>query len=63
MIISPPADQKHIQAPLTAASKQSIYAGTHFADPERMESGVNFSRKEGHPNIQPLTRPGIELGS
>ena len=25
-----------------------------------MESWVNFSGKEGHQNIQPSTRPGIE---
>ena len=24
---------------------------------------VNYSRKEGHPNIQPSTRPGIEPGT
>ena len=24
---------------------------------------MNFSGKEGHPNIQPSTRPGIELGT
>ena len=24
---------------------------------------MNFSRKEGHPNIQPSTRPGIETGT
>ena len=41
-----------------------MYAGTHFTDPvRRMESRVNFSAKEGHPNIQPSTRPGIELGT
>ena len=40
-----------------------MYAGTHFSDPGRMESWVNFSGKEGHPNIQPSIRPGIELGT
>ena len=40
-----------------------MYAGTHFTDPGRMESWVNFSGKEGHPNIQPSTRPGIEPGT
>ena len=24
---------------------------------------MNFSGKQGHPNIQPSTRPGIELGT
>ena len=28
-----------------------------------MESWVNFSGKEGHPNIQPSTRPGIKPGT
>ena len=28
-----------------------------------MESCVNFIGKEGHPNIQPSTRPGIEPGT
>ena len=40
-----------------------MYAGIHFTDPERIESWVNFSGKEGQPNIQPLTRPGIEPGT
>ena len=40
-----------------------LYAGTHFTDPGRMDSWVNFSGKEGHPIIQPSTRPGIELGT
>ena len=40
-----------------------MYAGTHFTDPGRMESWVNFSGKEGHPNIQPSTRPEIEPGT
>ena len=30
---------------------------------ERIESCVNFIGKEGHPNIQPSTRPGIEPGT
>ena len=38
-------------------------SGTHFTDPGRMESWVNTSRKEGHQNIQPSTRPGIEPGT
>ena len=40
-----------------------MYADTHYTAPGRMESRVNFSRVEGHPIIQPLTRPGIELGT
>ena len=63
MISLPPADRKHLWAQVAAASKWSMYAGTHFTDPGRMESWVNFSGKEGHPNIQPLTRPGIEPGT
>ena len=51
MISLPPADREHIKVPLAAASKQSMYAGTHFINPGRMESQVNFSRKEGHLNI------------
>ena len=43
-------------------TKRSMYAGTHFTDPRRMESCVNFSGKEGHPNIQPSTRLVIEPG-
>ena len=45
---------------MAAASNQSTYAGTHFTHPYpgRMESG-----KEGHPNIQPSNRPGIEPGT
>ena len=35
----------------------------HFTDPGRMESWVNFSGKEGDPNIQPSNRPGFELGT
>ena len=38
MINLPPADWKHIQAQIAAASKQSIHAGTHFPDLGRMES-------------------------
>ena len=38
MISLPPADRKHIKAPQAAASNQSMYAGTHFTDPGRMES-------------------------
>ena len=65
MISLPPANRKHIQASLAAASKWSMYAGAHFTDSKRMESRVNVSRKEGHPNtcIQPSTRLGIELGT
>ena len=63
MISLPPADRKHIKPPLAAASNRSMYAGTHFSDPGTMESCVNFSEKEGHPNIQPSTRPGIEPGT
>ena len=40
-----------------------MHAGTHFIDPGRMESWVNFSGKEGHPNIQTSTRPGIKPGT
>ena len=47
MINLPPADWKHIQAQIAAASKQSMHAGTHFTDLGRMESWVNFSGKEG----------------
>ena len=32
MINLPPADRKHIQAQIAAASKQSMHAGTHFTD-------------------------------
>ena len=46
-----------------AASNQSIYAGTHFTDFGRIESSVKFSVKKVHPNIQPLTKPGIERGT
>ena len=63
MINLPPADRKHILAPLAAALKRSMYAGTHFTDLGRMESCVNFNGKEGHPNIQPSTRTGIEPGT
>ena len=38
MINLPPADWKHIQAQIAAASKQSMHAGTHFTDLGRMES-------------------------
>ena len=38
MISLPPADWKHIQAQIAAASKQSMHAGTHFTDLGRMES-------------------------
>ena len=38
MINLPPADWKHIQAQMAAASKQSMHAGTHFTDLGRMES-------------------------
>ena len=44
-------------------TKRSMCAGTYFTDPGRMEGWVNFSGKEGHPNIQPSTRPGIEPGT
>ena len=37
-----PVDQ-HIQAPLAAVSKRPMYAGTHFTDPGRMESRMNFT--------------------
>ena len=53
MISLPPANRKHIKASLAAASKRSMYVGPHFTDPGRMEGWVNFSGKEGHPNIQP----------
>ena len=48
---------------MAASTKRSMYAGTHFNDPGRMESRVNFSGKEGNSNIQPSTRLGIELGN
>ena len=38
MINLSPADWKHIQAQMAAASKQSMHAGTHFTDLGRMES-------------------------
>ena len=38
MINLPPADWKHIQAQIAAASKQSMHAGTHFTDLGRMEN-------------------------
>ena len=38
MINLPPADWKHIQAKIAAASKQSMQSGTHFTDLGRMES-------------------------
>ena len=38
MINLPPADWKHIQAQIAAASKQSMHDGTHFTDLGRMES-------------------------
>ena len=38
MINLPPADWKHIQAQIAAASKQSMHAGTRFTDLGRMES-------------------------
>ena len=31
--------------------------------PGGWRSWVNFSGKEGHPNVKPSTRPGIELGT
>ena len=34
-----------------------------FTDPGRLESWVNFSGKEDHQNIQPSTKPRIELGT
>ena len=52
MINLPPADWKHIQAQIAAASKQSMHAGTHFTDLRRMESWVNFSGKEGRQIFQ-----------
>ena len=33
-----PADRKHTWAPLAAASKRPMYAGTRFTDAVRMES-------------------------
>ena len=60
MISLPPA---HLQAPLAAASKRSMYAGTPFAKPGGIENWVNFSGKEGHPNIQPSTWAGdLKIG-
>ena len=38
MINLPPADRKHIEAQMAAASKQSMHAGTHFTNLGRMES-------------------------
>ena len=38
MINLPPADWKHIQTQIAAASKQSMHAGTHFTDLGRKES-------------------------
>ena len=38
MINLPPADWKHIQVQIAAASTQSMHAGTHFTDLGRMES-------------------------
>ena len=38
MINLPPADWKHIQAQIAAASKQSMHAVTQFTDLGRMES-------------------------
>ena len=52
MINLPPADWKHIQAQIAAASKQSMHAGTQFTDLGRMESWVNFSGKEGRQIFQ-----------
>ena len=49
-----PADRKHTWAPLAAASKRPMYAGTRFTDAVRMESWVSFSGKEGHQDIQRL---------
>ena len=60
--VYPSGPEAYIGA-MAAASNQSVLAGTHFTDPERMESWVNFSGKEGHPNIQPSTSPGIKLGT
>ena len=56
-------DQFTPSGPGSIYTKRSMYAGTHFTDPGRMESWVNFSGKEGHSNIQPSTRPGIEPGT
>ena len=38
MISLPPANRKHIEVQVAAASNQSMHAGTHFTDPGRMES-------------------------
>ena len=62
--LTPSGPEAYIWVQVTAASNQSMYAGTHFTDSGRMESRVNFSGKEGHLNIQPSTRPGrIEPGT
>ena len=61
MISVPPADRKNIQL---RASKWSMYAGTHFTDPGRMESLLEVNcGKEGHLNIQTSTRLGVETGT
>ena len=68
MIILLPADRKHIQARLAAASKQSMYDGTHFTDPGRMESwaewtlagrgrGSNWGPGGWEAEISPLRQP------
>ena len=62
MINLPPADWKHIQAQMAAASKQSMHAGTHFTDLERIENSVNFSGKEGR-QIFLSAEPGMEPGT
>ena len=42
MMNLPPADWKHIQAQIAAASKQSMHAGTHFTDLGRLKVTVFF---------------------
>ena len=39
-------------------TKRSMYAGTHFTDPGRMESWVNFSGKKGSPKYSTLDLAG-----
>ena len=55
MINLPPADWKHTQAQIAAASKQSMHAGTHFTLKWTFPAEVNF--------IPPSAEPGMDPGT
>ena len=60
MINFPPADWKHIQAQIAAASKQSMHAGTHFTDLGKLSE---LYRERRLPNIPVSAEPGMEPGT